>query len=248
MKYFLFLLFVSSPLHAMEPMEFVYSDPYPPFSWQGEKRMQGVLIDIVTEAVQERMNIPVRHRGYPWKRAQSLVKKGFADAFITTPSPARRKYTNISSEIIFKLPVNLFVSKDHPKFQQLIKVKSIDELKNYQMVSNIGNGWAKKNLEDRGIFTHYIAYRSQIPKFLILGRADGWIDTFLSAEYFVKKEGAAGTIVRAPHIFSNYNQHICIGKHSAYKDILAQFDGIVREMKNDGTIQKIIEKYIRSSL
>ena len=63
-------LLCSSPLVAQETMKFVYFNNFPPYSWEDDSgQMQGILIDIVNEAIQTRMGIPVLHQGYQFCRS-----------------------------------------------------------------------------------------------------------------------------------------------------------------------------------
>ncbi|MCP4023872.1 MAG: transporter substrate-binding domain-containing protein, partial [Desulfobacteraceae bacterium] len=87
-----------TPAFAQKPIKIVYFENFAPFSWKENNQMHGILIDVLTEAIQERIKIGLLHEGYPWARAQSMVRTGKADAFVTVPTPERRAYTEISSE------------------------------------------------------------------------------------------------------------------------------------------------------
>ncbi len=98
LKILTFLLAMVLPLsvYAQQTMKIVYSDTFVPFSWKEGSDTKGILVDIMEEALNKRLNIPVSHKSYPWARANLLVKDGSADAYITVPTPARKKFAIIS--------------------------------------------------------------------------------------------------------------------------------------------------------
>lgn len=57
------LLGVTSGTVAAEPMKIVYFQDYPPFSWSQNNQMQGILIDVLDEALKNRMDIELSHKG-----------------------------------------------------------------------------------------------------------------------------------------------------------------------------------------
>jgi polar amino acid transport system substrate-binding protein len=70
---------------------------YPPLSWEVNGKVRGILVDVLNEALQNRMGIKVTHHEFPWKRAQLMVRYGNADRFTTAPTPERREYTDVSN-------------------------------------------------------------------------------------------------------------------------------------------------------
>ncbi|MCP4129864.1 MAG: transporter substrate-binding domain-containing protein, partial [bacterium] len=144
--YLVFLVF-ATPVFAQTTMQIVYFDTYAPFSWKEDGKMKGILIDVLTEAIQNRIGIPLSHNGYPWVRAQKMVKHGLADAFATVPTDERRSYTKISNEPVVLATFTLFVNKKNSKLNEIRKVKTFSDLKPFKLGQYLGSGWAKKNLE-----------------------------------------------------------------------------------------------------
>ena len=132
---------------APPTIQLTYFNNYPPFSWNESAGMNGILIDLLSEALETRMGIPTSHTGYPWKRAQLLVKTGQADAFCTVPTPERRTYTKISKEPTLNATFTLFIKRNTPKRDLLTKITSLDDLLGFKIGHYLGSGWAKKKLE-----------------------------------------------------------------------------------------------------
>ena len=128
----IFSLF-SVPVFAQDTMKLVYFNNFPPFSWENNKQMEGILIDVLTEAIQTRMGVPASHKGYPWARAQEMVKEGKSDAFATVPTSERRTYTEVSGESAVVATFTLFVKTDSPKAGELKNVRKVSDLKGFKI-------------------------------------------------------------------------------------------------------------------
>lgn len=243
MRLFLLFVFLLPTLAtAAEPMRFVYYDSYRPRSWDDNGTMRGILIDVVDEAIGKRLGISVTHTGYPWKRAQLKVKEGTADAFITMPNEERRTYTIIGDEPVIEFALHVVTRKKHPKAKGMEAITSIEQLKDYKIVDYLGNGWAKRNLKEVNV--SWLPEIDKIFPFLIDGRADLFIASKRTL-YEMKRQGYDSQLTVLPNKLSSVSFHLCVGKDSPYKDRLNDFDRILREMHEDGTIDRIEESYYR---
>lgn len=243
MRFFLLFFFLFPTLvTAAEPMRFVYYDSYRPRSWDDNGKMRGILVDVTDEAIGKRLGIPVTHAGYPWKRAQHMVKKGMADAFVTMPTQERRIYTVIGEEPIIEFALRIVTRKNHPKAKDMELITSVEQLKDYTVVDYLGNGWAKRNLKE--INVQWLPNSDKIFPFLIDDRADIIVASKRTI-YEMKRLGYDSQLKVLPNKLSAVSFHLCVGKDSSYKDRLKEFDRIVREMHEDGTIDRIEESYYR---
>ncbi|MDM8549468.1 transporter substrate-binding domain-containing protein [Desulfobacterales bacterium HSG2] len=231
----------SGQVFGQEPMKLNYPN-FAPFSWKDtDGRMKGIFIDVHNEALGKRMEIPVTHTEYPWKRAQHLVKRGKADAFTTVPTPERREYTEISSESVVVSDMILFANKKNPKVGEFGKIRKISDLKGFRLLDYIGNGWAEKNLA--GLNVTWGDDIKQILKALAAGRGDLFIHPVHVTVYNIKKLGLQEQILKIHSVMESVSFNLCIGKKSSYVNILPKFDETIREMRKDGTLQKIYDNY-----
>jgi len=244
MKKLFFLLiiaFIPTTALAQSPLKLVYFQNYAPFSWKVNTQMHGILIDVLNEAIEVRMGIPVSHGGYPWKRAQLMVRWNEADAFATVPTPERRAYTEISTEPVVLATITMFIRKGNPEIEELKKVRTVSDLKPFKLGHYIGSGWAKKNLVDLNVswspkLDHVLAKLNE-------GRIDVFVDTSQVVRYNIKKLGYQDRIIELPNIIDSAPFRLCIGKKSSYVNILSKFDEIIKEMKKDGKLQEIYDNY-----
>lgn len=235
-----FLFFGLTSYAHSEPMKFVYYDNYPPRSYKEYGKMKGILVDIINETVSKRMNIKVEHKGYPWKRAQALVKNGMADAFVTVPTDVRREYTIVSKEPVVTFETFVATMKNNPKAEQLRNVKSIDELKSFTLIDYLGNGWAQSVLKNHKVI--WLPDERDIYRFLKSGKADAVIVSRKSL-HAIKKLGYSKDILVFDNPLTSVRFHLCISKGSKYAKIMNEFDIILKKLKKEGLINSIIEVY-----
>lgn len=94
------------------------------------------------------MGIDTEHTGYPWARAQSMVRNGTSDAFITIATPARKEYTFTSKEPVVVGPITIFTSSTNPRLSEIQRIKDIADLNKFKILDYIGNGWGDTHLKD----------------------------------------------------------------------------------------------------
>ena len=238
----LILLGTASPLFAEDAMKFDYEATGKPFSWEEGGKMQGILVDIAEEIIHSRMGLKIVHQGHPWKRSQHLVQIGEADALITN-GPMRKDWADHSREVVLTLQHKLYVKAGGPKFDQLRKVHDLDDLKPFAMVDHRGSAWAEKNLAGRGIDVHWVADHDTMYRLVAKGRVDAVAYIGFVARYHIKNLGLQDQLVELPLRVPAVPFHIVIGKKSPFVKFLPQIDETIRQIKQDGTLQRIYDKY-----
>ena len=235
------MLISSSPLYAKDVMKFAYAFSSPPICWEENKEMRGILIDIVNEAVRKRMGISVSHDGYPWKRAQYMVRKGEADALITN-GPLRKEWAEHGSETPFVYEQKLYAKSGNPRLNELKKVKTLEDLRPFALMVHRGSGWDRKNLIDNNFKVYEGDDQETRFRMLVRDRADATVIDIHVARYIIKRLGLQNQIVELATMES-VPFHLVVGKGSPYTKIIPEFDETIRKMKKDGSLQKILDKY-----
>ena len=236
------LLVMISPAFAQDVITFAYATSGQPFSWEENGKMKGILIDIAEEAIHHRLGIEVSHKGYPWERAQHLVKIGKADALITNGT-MREAWAEHSREVVLTLAHMLYVKAGGPKLAQLKKVRTIDDLKPFVMVDHRGSAWAQKYLVERGIQVHCVADHDTMYRLVAKGRVDAVSYEPFTARYEIKKLGLQDQLIELPLETAALPFHIVIGKKSSLVKMLPKIDDTIQPMKQDGSLERIFSKY-----
>jgi polar amino acid transport system substrate-binding protein len=233
---------MASPVFADDVMKFAYATTSQPFSWFEDGKARGILIDIAEEVIQNRLETKVTHQAHPWKRSQYLVQIGKADALITN-GPMRKEWAEHSREVVLSLQHMLYVKAGGPKFAQLKKVRTLDDLKPFTMVDHRGSAWAEKNLIKRGIKVHWVADHDTMYRLVAKGRVDAVAYIDFITRYHIKTLGLHDQLVELPLDTNPVPFHIVIRKASPYVKMLPEIDDAIRQMETDGTLQKIYQKY-----
>jgi polar amino acid transport system substrate-binding protein len=238
----LIILAVASPVLAEDVIKFAYAQDAKPFSWNEDGKMQGIFIDVVNETIQNRMGLSATHQGHPWKRSQHLVRSGKADALVTN-GPMRNSWAKHSTEVVVTIKHVLFVKANGPKFDQLKKVHAIEDLKPFKLVDERGSSWAQKNLEEKGIDVHWVADKNTMYRMVAKGRVDAVAYEPFTARFHIKTLGLQGQLIELPLETRELPFHIVIGNSSPHVKLLPKIDDVLLQMKQDGTMQRIYDKY-----
>jgi polar amino acid transport system substrate-binding protein len=222
------------------PLKVVYFQDYPPFSSGAGEQVHGVFIDILQEALVRRMKQPILNAGYPWERAQYMVKQGEADAFVTAHNPDRKLYTDASSETLFTAEIKFYVRKNHPDIDKIMAFTQVAQFKPYKIGSYIGAGWTKTNLG--GFDITYFPLSESLFRSAAKGLVDASPDIAAMARPYIVRLGLKEELAEVPHSFDTLHYRLCIRKNSNFTKLLPEFDKTLKAMRNDGTLAEIMKK------
>lgn len=234
----IFSLFIFN-LYAAEKIKFVYFNTFAPYSFEKDGKMHGILVEINEILFHERLGFETSHKGYPWARAQEMVKAGTADAFTTVVTEERKTYTkpiNEPSLVAYFQPV---ISKD--KYTKFKDVKNLSDLRAFTHGQYLGNGWAKKNLVDFNIQS--VANLETVLKMLAINRFDVFIDAKQVVNYNINQLNLGDKLEILPVILDSTTFNTCIGNLSKHQSIISKAEEELKKMRQDGTIEGIYKKY-----
>lgn len=234
-------LFLFSNSASAGPLRFVFSDSYAPLSWHEEGVMQGIIIDILDATLKSKMNVEASYSGYPWKRAQVMVKSGAADAFVTVPTKARREYTTCSSEPAITVDVSAYTYIDNPRMNELLKVQSYADLAGFEIIDYLGNDWAKNKFKNMSV--NWASNLESSYRMLAARRGDVLVRNSFNFDYFSRHLDINDKIVKLPTALSSVAFHLCIRKQSPMVDLLPLFDETIQKFYADGSFDKITARY-----
>ncbi|MBN2617096.1 MAG: transporter substrate-binding domain-containing protein [Spirochaetales bacterium] len=247
-KYFIYILFslIGVSIWSQAPIKWVFTD-YVPANYVSENgEYKGFLVDIVVEAFENRLKIPVDISIYPWKRCQMLVRSGEKDIFVTIPTDERLLYSEVTEKPIWIKKRVLFTYVDHPRLNEISQLKGLFDIKNSNLtvLSYIGNGWVEENVEKNSdIKVTYSTCVEGMYKMLAQRRGDIIIEESILVFPYIKELLLSDKIVETSGIGDESGFHIFISKKSNYLYILEQLNETINKMWADGTIEKILDSY-----
>lgn len=228
--------------YGQEPMKMTYFNNFPPFSWASEDgKMQGILVDVVDEIVGSEMGISLSHEGFPWARAQQMVKDGDADGFVTVPTPARQEYAETGKEEVIMSKMVIFVKKGSEAATKLRNAKDLSDLKEMSIIDYVGNGWGDRNLE--GFKRHLAPKMDNVLQMLVAERGDLCITDSVVGWYNLKQLGLQDQVEEMPLVLDQVPFVLCVGKNSKYVGIVEDVDRKLKDAREDGRLQAIYDRY-----
>ena len=245
-----FLLLFQNSVFAKEPTPLNQKISYSSISWipmSYEKKgiPQGLYIDILKEVLVKHLKKELKVKFYPWKRAQKEVKDGYADFLITVPTPSRLKYAVKSEKPFFLLYLYIYTYKNHPKIDEINKIKNVQDIinLNLKVVTNFGNGWHKENLEEKGVNIIYVPKRDSSVRFLARKRADILIDAIVTTNHLIKERNLISKISLTKSHFGPIKMHLLMSKKSHYLELMPEINRVFSKLEKEGIIKKAVDKY-----
>lgn len=241
-----FIFLFISPCTGNDSVLALATDPWPPYSigHEGSPLEKGLTLDFCTE-VSKRLNCKFKADLLPWKRVLNCMEKGTYDITFPIQSKPDREVFMVFTDGILEDRVFVWHLKDRK--DSLHDWKTIDDLKPYTIGVISGYSYRAKMdqaIEEKIITTEEVNTAEYNFKKLIGKR----IDAFLESEsvvmsFFQKNPEYKKQITFAPQVASKDVYRIGISRKSSFSGKLQQLNTVIREMKEDGTVDRIMNKY-----
>lgn len=217
----------------LESLVFLGNHRLPPMNYLENDQAKGLVVEIV-EAMAARMERPVTIKLMDWAEAQELVLAGEADALIQINATEERELLYEFSEPLLESEFAIFIPADKPGIGCILDLKGLT-------VAAETKGYANIVLQRDPLISII-----EIPdlhsgfKLLLEGSVDAvvgdrWVGAFTLAENNIK-----GVAVAEQPIDIQYSS-IAVKKGNTL--LLAEINRALGEIKEDGTYQRIIDKW-----
>lgn len=231
---------------AAQPVLHIAFPEYRPYFAQNQSgEMEGFFYEIITEALQRRLGVPLKWNCFPWARCQMMVRHGREDAMITVPTSERAEYTLTHKDPFYSKPLYLFTYVGHPRMPQIQSIGTIQDIRDLglSVITYAGNGWNKQMIENQGIPSLNTPSLKAVWCMLAAKRGDLAIEWPESAWPDIRAQDLGELIVQTDVVVSNMPFHLLINKASPHVKLLPLFDDVIREMRRDGTMSRILARY-----
>lgn len=233
---------VDDPFYLADDQDFA---PYIYINKEGKEA--GIIYDLVT-TIFSIMEKELRYELFPWKRAQKTVAAGIADAMVTIPTEERLNFL-LASEPIVTIDFTVHYNNHNAKRDDILAVKTINELAPFQLIDYQGDGWAEENLKGNKVIWAP-SYTSAIGM-LALNRGDIFLDDILSIKAHVKKQienepwmkKKLSDIKHGYHVLYTVPLCLLIRKDSQYIGLIKAFNQTLQAIKISGEYQRIIDSH-----
>ena len=227
---------------ASRPVRMAYFESYAPFSYRDDDgQMKGLLIDGM-DLLARSCDIAVTHQGFPWGRAQFMVRHGELDGFCTVPTSERQAYAHFSAVPLVVVRFGIFHRADDPR---PAAVRSIADLAPFANGSYIGNGWTKENLPGQDI--HWVTDEETLLRMIALGRLDIYLSGELTTWHRLRSLGLTDKFAFTPAPYLPWAE-FAVGLRRSYPDeaqAVAALEQATRAAKQSGALERLEVSYAR---
>jgi len=224
------------------PLSIAYNADWSPYSYQtADGKTRGILVDVLQEALVQRMGLKVEHLSYPWNRVQLHIQQGIQDAFISVPTDERLVYSQSSAQTAFVVEMRAFVSPTSPQYPSLMKTRAVAEFSRFKVCDIYGNGWSNRLYETNQVYATLFRTNEIAMEQVLHGNCDLTMGAGEVGLKIIRERNWDDRLVILPEVFDRMNFTLMINKNSPYVGILPQFDWTIREMRKSGAIERIVQ-------
>jgi len=223
----------------------IVTEEYPPYNYFKDNHIIGMSVEVV-HAVAKEADIKFTHEIFPWARAYLMARR---DKNTLIHSIGRsKKRENLFQWVGIIAPAKFCLIS--LKNRDDINIKSLKNLKNYK-IGAVRDDIQEKYLINNGFERekHIITVNKQQQNFdlLIKKRIDMWATVELTG-YHITRENhyQPNKLLQTKYCFddlSSEGTYMAFSKNTA-KSIVLKFKQALQKIKNDGTYDRILRKYL----
>jgi len=227
-------------------LRITYAEYWAPYSYKDKNgEMHGILIDLLDELLAKKMHLEIEHIGFPWNRAQALSEKGIYDAIITNPTEKRLLKFVSNKEPLISLEWRGFTTKNSQHYDELINMPNPLLKKDIIFCSVLGDKSTESLYNMYNINSHKSKNVERAARMLNSNRSGFFVNAKLTMLDTIHRLKLQDSIVMHKKIYKAVPFTLLISNASDYhKEILKGLDVIVKEMKESGEYQKLLDRLI----
>ncbi|CCO25502.1 substrate-binding periplasmic protein [Maridesulfovibrio hydrothermalis] len=238
------LLSMCCPAFSVADSAEVATDLWPPFRIAREDgSLSGIDIDLLA-LLGKRMHIEFTVERYPWARCLKYMKDGTRDFMTGIAKTAEREEYIIYSEIPYYACRPAFYSRAGRSWS----VEKYEDLKGLRVGFTRNSAYFPKFDNDTGLKKNAKNSEKQLLEMLTAGRLDIIIGTDCQVDYDITEKDLDAVIVKEPYV-PDYSVDLYIGvsKRSRWRYRMKELNKVIKELVDDGVVQRIARKYIKVS-
>ncbi len=219
----------------------VCATPYPPYIiCEENKKVSGIDIDILKEAAR-RSDISIKFDMYTWDASLYMIEKGLIDIIPSiSATEDRLKFIDFSIEYRESID-HIFISKSNKN------IKKYEDLYKYRIGTVSNFIYPKKFEEDTRLKKIVSQHLSFSIESLLKDEVDVIILNEYSAKYYLNnKDLNISFKVHEFRLTDDTTDKIGFSKVSCNHEEIKKINLALEEMKNDGTLKDISDRYLKS--
>ncbi len=216
---------------------------WPPFTLKKHGlATEGLSLNLMQE-IFSRLGIEVEVELLPQKRMIKYLKMGKKDgATVISKNAERLKFLDYTDTIFLKRGLIYFLAEKNPP----VDWENYGDLKRLRIGIVAGHNYGdefNQAIEKYNLNIQPVTRIEQNFDKLLLKRIDVFLCIDLSAKQFLRDPKYTGLIIHAPKSYYSKGYHIGFSKKSKVKVLIPRVNKVIQEMKEDGSLGKIISIY-----
>lgn len=240
-KHLLILFIFLLPTFLMAQTLVFVSSEFPPYIYKKQKRIKGFNVEILN-AIFKRMHIKVEYRIVPWARGVNMLKEGEVDAMFPFFKTKQREHFTEYSASFTSEPIAMFVLKDSP-ITYTGDLKTLSAYKFGRVRGFSSGAFFDEALKENIIQVEDASTSTSNLKKLFRKRFDILVENQFLVLHELKKENQLQELKQLHPILSNTKAYLGFSKKRNHTQLIVKFNKVLKEIKEDGTYDKIINNY-----
>ncbi|MCK7615833.1 substrate-binding periplasmic protein [Roseibium sediminicola] len=215
------------------------TDDWPPFRISNEQGLIGLDLDLIDE-IAKRTGASLTIAKMPWGRALTSMQTGDVDVMTGLAyRDERAQYIAYTDTPYFKCTTAFYTIAG-----QAQKIKTYEDLARYQVGYVLHSAYFDRFDNDVSLDKVGVAQEQILIDMLMKRRFGVMIGTDCQVDYFIKRQGFAGKIEKAPYNPGNaVDLFLGVSKKSDWAGKLDLLNKVVKDLVDEGFVDKISEEY-----
>ena len=226
-----------TPALAADAVKVGMSGSYYPFTFVKLDKLQGFEVDVWNE-IAKRLDRDVEFMTSSFSGLFGMLETGRIDTIANqiTITPERLAKYNFSTPYVYD-GAQIVVRKGNDGIQGL------DDLKGKKVAVNLGSNFEQLlRQQDTHHEINIITYETNLEQDVVLGRTDAFVMDRVGSAQLIKESGLALQLAGKP--FDTLDNAFPFLKTAKQAALLAEVDKALAEMRYDGTLTKISERWL----
>ncbi len=231
---------------AAEPMSISLTQTFKPYTYLEDGKWKGIDIEIGRE-LHQRMGLEVELTALPWARQLAYAKSGEVAGLLTAYCEDERDFLEPTSEHYYKVKASLFARRD---VAAKAPIKQLADIPNGARVGVIIENIFNDVLDSRTEIERARSHSSELlPMQLFHRRVDYVLEEFFPFVFYSKQAGVESEFEEVL-VMREFKVCAVFSKtHFGDKSTLIaeRASRVIKQLKEEGFIDGVIQKYIPSS-
>jgi len=241
----LFLCFtILRPAMGQDTIRISYNSDWPPYSYGVGDKVKGVLPDLMEALFVDHLGLKVEHGGFPWVRAQEVIKAGRYDVMVTYPSDTRLTYAHRSENVVYNLRQRPVVAKGSKAESALTQNPNVAEFAKHRICAMIGDGWSQNFYKKNNNSFHTAKDTQACLRLVASGRMDIFLHMDAATTHNMRLSNTTEKLSHLNTVLGDLPFTLLLSKKSAFgPSLITRFDAMLTGLQDEGKYDELVSSF-----